>query len=186
MTTISSINSLTGNPIAGQNYADAIIGMSTCPAVQTLGFAYASSLFTRAGPMLIGSLLNVFLFAIALQAYFNYSRSPLYRRDSTRTNLLFWIVCVFGLFEAGLNAVEIYRFGVSQRRDVISLVASSLIADVQPAVSGVVALSVQSFLAHRAGTVSFFCSVLFMLSCGLTLSRSFLLVRLAVKYFTRL
>lgn len=137
------------------------------------------------GPMLIGSLLNVFLFGIALQAYVNYGRSSLYRRDSTRTNLLFWIVCVFAFLEAGLNVSEIYHFGVSQKRDVVSLVASSLIADLQPAVSGIVALFVQSFLTHRAGTVEyFFCSLGFLVYTQLTLTRSFSIARFSVKHST--
>lgn len=111
---------------------------------------YADSII---GPVIIGSMVNIFLFGIALQAYINYSYSSFYQRDSRRTKLLFWVVCVFGLFEIALNVVGIYNYAVSQKRDLMTLEATSMVANLQPTVAGVVAVLVQCFLTHRAGTL---------------------------------
>ncbi|KAK4705875.1 hypothetical protein P7C70_g339, partial [Phenoliferia sp. Uapishka_3] len=72
--------------------------------------------------------------------------TELYRGDSRRVKVVLWVVLVLGVINTLLNAQQLFANGVSQSRDVTSILAGDFWSNFQPLLIGLTAMTVQTFL----------------------------------------
>ncbi|KAK4050727.1 hypothetical protein OIO90_004949 [Microbotryomycetes sp. JL221] len=147
------LDTLTGIPVASQEYATGILG-----------------------PGFIGWGFQLLTYGIAANMLLNYARSPLYQRDSTRTKIVLWCTMLAASSQTALSFNAMFHYGTEQHRDAVTLYAQTYpdcFITLPTAISGAF---VQTFFVSRASKLIHVqvLRILFLLFSGLLIVASLL------------
>ncbi|KAI5475608.1 hypothetical protein MNV49_001118 [Pseudohyphozyma bogoriensis] len=124
---LDALNSLTGQTMASQFAATALLG-----------------------PFIMGWTAHFALFGCMATNAFNYAGTDIYARDTWRTKLVLWAVVALDTATVGVNVWEMFFHSTVQRRDAATLFVSEYGDAVPIFLLGLESMIVQIYLARRA------------------------------------